>query len=59
MRVAMRSDKTQDSYGAFVAFACTLNLVKSVHRGERTRGAVARGEAALHQRCVRLQKLAL
>jgi transposase len=32
MRVAMRCDKTQDSYGAFVAFACTLILVKSVHR---------------------------
>jgi len=31
-RVAMRCDKTQDSYGAFVAFACTLILVKSVHR---------------------------
>ena len=31
-RVAMRCEKTQDSYGAFVAFACTLILVKSVHR---------------------------
>jgi transposase len=31
-RIAMRCDKTQDSYGAFVAFACTLILVKSVHR---------------------------
>jgi transposase len=31
-RVAMRCDKTQESYGAFVAFACTLILVKSVHR---------------------------
>ena len=31
-RIAMRCDKTQDSYGAFVAFACTLVLVKSVHR---------------------------
>ena len=30
-RVAMRCDKTQDSYSAFVAFACTLILVKSVH----------------------------
>jgi transposase len=31
-RIAMRCDKTSDSYGAFVAFACTLILVKSVHR---------------------------
>ena len=30
-RVAMRCDKTADSYGAFVAFACILILVKSVH----------------------------
>ena len=29
-QIAMRRDKTQDSYGAFVAFACTLILVKSV-----------------------------
>ena len=31
-RIAMRCEKTTDSYGAFVAFACTLILVKSVHR---------------------------
>ena len=31
-RIAMRCEKTADSYGAFVAFACTLILVKSVHR---------------------------
>jgi transposase len=30
-RVAMRCEKTADSYGAFVAFACVLILVKSVH----------------------------
>jgi hypothetical protein len=28
----MRCDKTQDSYGAFVAFAYTLILAKSVHK---------------------------
>ena len=31
-RVAMRCEKTKDSYFAFVAFACTMILVKSVHR---------------------------
>jgi transposase len=31
-RIAMRCEKTAISYGAFVAFACTLILVKSVHR---------------------------
>ena len=30
-RIALRCDKTADSYGAFVAFACGLVLVKSVH----------------------------
>lgn len=30
-RVAFRCEKTAESYGAFVAFACTLILVKSVH----------------------------
>jgi hypothetical protein len=30
-RVAMRCEKTSDSYAAFVAFACILILVKSVH----------------------------
>jgi hypothetical protein len=30
-RVAMRCEKTADSYTAFVAFACILILVKSVH----------------------------
>jgi hypothetical protein len=29
--VAMRCEKTADSYGAFVALACVLILVKSVH----------------------------
>jgi transposase len=29
-RIAMRCDKTSDSYGAFVAFACSLIFVKSV-----------------------------
>ena len=31
-RVAMRCEKTAESFGAFVAFACGLILVKSVHR---------------------------
>jgi transposase len=31
-RVAMRCEKTAESYAAFVSFACTLILVKSVHR---------------------------
>jgi len=31
-RIAMRCDKTTDSYAAFVALACALMLVKSVHR---------------------------
>ncbi len=30
-RVALRCEKTADSYGALVAFACGLVLVKSVH----------------------------
>jgi transposase len=30
-RVAMRCDKTATSYLAFVDFACSLILVKSVH----------------------------
>jgi transposase len=31
-RVAMRYEKTAESYAAIVSFACTLILVKSVHR---------------------------
>jgi transposase len=31
-RIAMRCDKTAESYAAFVGFACALILVKSVHR---------------------------
>jgi transposase len=31
-RIAMRCEKTAESYGAFVGFACGLILVKSVHR---------------------------
>jgi transposase len=31
-RVAMRCEKTAESYAAIVSFACTLILVKSVHR---------------------------
>jgi transposase len=31
-RIALRCEKTADSYAAFVAFACGLILVKSVHR---------------------------
>ena len=30
-RVALRCEKTAESYAAFVAFACTMILVKSVH----------------------------
>ena len=30
-RVALRCEKTAESYGAIVAFACTMILVKSVH----------------------------
>jgi transposase len=30
-RVALRCEKTAESYGAIVAFACSLILVKSVH----------------------------
>ena len=30
-RIALRCDKTAASYAAFVAFACTLILIKSVH----------------------------
>ena len=30
-RVAMRCEKTAESYSAIVAFACTMILVKSVH----------------------------
>jgi len=31
-RVALRCEKTAESYAAFVAFACTMILVKSVHK---------------------------
>jgi SepF-like predicted cell division protein (DUF552 family) len=31
-RVAMRCKKTAQSFGAFVAFACALILVNSIHR---------------------------
>jgi hypothetical protein len=31
-RVALRCDKTVRSYGAFIAFACGIIWVKSVHR---------------------------
>jgi transposase len=31
-RVALRCEKTAESYAAFVSFACMLILVKSVHR---------------------------
>jgi hypothetical protein len=31
-RIAMRCEKTPESFAAFVAFACGLILVKSVHR---------------------------
>ena len=30
-RVALRCEKTTDNYSSFVAFACTMILVKSVH----------------------------
>ena len=30
-RVALRCEKTAESYNAIVAFACTMILVKSVH----------------------------
>ena len=30
-RVAFRCEKTAESYGALVAFACSMILVKSVH----------------------------
>ena len=30
-RVAFRCEKTAESYAAFVAFACSMILVKSVH----------------------------
>src|SRR3978361_310902 len=30
-RIALRCEKTAESYGAFVAFACSLILIKSVH----------------------------
>ena len=30
-RVALRCEKTDESYAAFVAFACSMILVKSVH----------------------------
>ena len=30
-RVAMRCEKTDTSYAAFISFACGLMLVKSVH----------------------------
>jgi transposase len=31
-RIAMRCEKTAEGFAAFVAFACGLILVKSVHR---------------------------
>jgi hypothetical protein len=31
-QIAMRCEKTAESFAAFVAFACGLILVKSVHR---------------------------
>jgi len=31
-RIAMRCEKTAESYAALVGFACGLILVKSVHR---------------------------
>ena len=31
-RVALRCEKTAESYAAFAAFACGLILIKSVHR---------------------------
>ena len=31
-RVAMRCEKTKASYEAIISFACTMILVKSVHR---------------------------
>ena len=31
-RIAMRCEKTVESYAAFVGFACGLILVKSIHR---------------------------
>jgi transposase len=31
-RIAMRCEKTAESYAAFVSFACTLILVKFIHR---------------------------
>jgi len=31
-RIALRCEKTAENYGSFVAFACGLILVKSVHR---------------------------
>jgi transposase len=31
-RIAMRCEKTAESFAAFVAFACGVILVKSVHR---------------------------
>ena len=30
-RIALRCEKTDESYAAFVAFACSMILVKSVH----------------------------
>jgi hypothetical protein len=30
-RIALRCEKTADNYRAFVAFACGLILIKSVH----------------------------
>ena len=30
-RVALRCEKTAESYGALVAFACAMILVKTVH----------------------------
>jgi len=31
-RIALRCDKTDPSFGAFVSFACAIILIKSVHR---------------------------
>ena len=30
-RIALRCEKTAENYGALVAFACSIILVKSVH----------------------------
>ena len=40
-RVAMRCEKTDTSYAAFISFACGLMLVKSVTRHNSTRALLA------------------